>query len=127
MLRARRLRMMLAIGWLSCQVVGLAAPLTADSLVSAEEQCTCPGGTPGAICPMHHKMFGAPAPADSQGPALRNSCAAPSALLLSLAGGLGVLPMPATTDQAETTTAVVPGIDRLILHADVPDAPPPRA
>src|SRR5262249_42949169 len=83
-----------ASAWLLCQTLAFGAPLAAAAIAAAQDLCTCPGGTPGAVCPMHHRVM--PSPASPSGPAVRNGCAQPDVTLLSLAtAGIGVLPRTA--------------------------------
>ena len=105
----------------------LAAPLGVGYLAAATDLCTCPGGTPGALCPMHHHGLGAPEDSKPAAPALRNGCAPPDVALLSIAGGFGIIPEPPILKVA-TTATVLPVFDRDPVHrTQTPDLPPPRA
>ena len=121
MFRERKLTAWVAIGWLVCQLVAIAAPLAP---VASGDQCDCPGGTPSAMCPMHHH---ASASDNAGGTTVRNACAAPASMLLSLVGGLGVLSQPVPIDVDRTPTAVSLFISTPVGRAEVPDSPPPRA
>jgi len=113
-------------GWLACQVAGLvAAPFAfccQGNAKATQVPTCCRALTPGQKCPMHHGGQ------DDRTCKMRNACAPADSALLTLAGGLGVLP-PATSG----VTAFDPG-DRVgslnistILRAARPESPPPRA
>jgi hypothetical protein len=123
MSRGRRFTSLVAVGWLVCQLVALAAPLT--PLVSSDDQCACPGGTLGALCPMHHHAR--PPSANPVGPIVKNACATPATALLSLVGGLGVLPQPVPVNIDRTPTDVALFVSTPVDRSEVPDSPPPRA
>jgi hypothetical protein len=122
MFRGRRLTSFVAVGWLVCQLVALAVPLAP---ISSDDQCACPGGTLGTMCPMHHHAN--PASANPSGTTVKNACSASATPLLSLAGGLGVLPQPAPIDIDRVQTAVGLFISTPVDRTSVPDSPPPRA
>ena len=111
-----------AVGWLVCQLVAVAAPLS--PLVSSDDQCACPGGTLGALCPMHHHSG---APAENPGPIVKNACATPATGLLSLIGGQGVLPQPVPINIDRTPIDVALFVSTPVDRSEVPDSPPPRA
>jgi hypothetical protein len=126
MTRLRKGTAWIAAGWLLCQAFALSVPIAAAVIAETADVCTCPGGTPGAQCPMHHHGLGI-ATSKPSGPALQNACAQPDATLLSLAGGLGVLPQAVaiSVDSHQTTVASFASIP--VLRPAIPDAPPPRA
>lgn len=76
---------------------------------------------------MHRHALGVPASDNSKGTTVRNSCAAPATQLLSLVGGLGVLPQSARIHVDRTPTVVTLVISMPAGRTDVPDSPPPRA
>jgi hypothetical protein len=114
----------IAAAWLLCQAVALTLPLAAGAMAAEAEVCTCPGGTPGAPCPMHHHGL---TPEQQNAPAFRNGCAQPDVTLLALAGGLGVLPRDVVVSIIQTPTVISPIVTRPVQRTEVPDAPPPRA
>lgn len=123
----RRRSASLAAGWLLCQAILLAAPLGAGYLAAANDLCTCPGGAPGALCPMHHHGVGVPDSSKPSSAALRNSCAPPDIALLSIASGFGVLPAPLVV-VVDTTATVLPAFSSVpVQRTRIPDFPPPRA
>ena len=124
MSRHKRRTVWIAVVWLVFQLTAQTLPLAANSLIADAEVCTCPGGTPGAPCPMHHHGHGVAG--DQNAPALRNACAPPDVALLALAGGMGILPQ-AVSISADRMPTVVPSTDSTTLRrAHIPDAPPPR-
>jgi len=109
--------------WLLCQLTGLAAAPFALCCTAADElpEC-CRTVGPGQTCPMHHGGH------DDSTCKMRNGCASGDSALISLGGGLGVLPSStsgvtpfASGEDAAPLTASA--IDR----AEPPDSPPPRA
>lgn len=125
MVRRRGRTAWIAAGWLCCQLFAFALPIAASVIPDSAEICTCPGGVPGAQCPMHHHTLGtAPRP---DGPAVRNTCVQADAMLLSLAGGPGVLPEPAgiSFDRVESPVAIPASAP--LQRTELPDSPPPRA
>lgn len=126
MVRLRSRIAWIAAAWLVCQSFALAVPIAASVIAETTDICTCPGGVAGAQCPMHHHGLGM-GTEKPPAPAVRNACAQPDATLLSLAGGIGVLPQPADIS-ADSTTSPVELITSTPLHrSEIPDAPPPRA
>ncbi|HEX4348123.1 MAG TPA: hypothetical protein VHZ73_11150 [Vicinamibacterales bacterium] len=123
--RRSRRTVWIAIVWLVLQLAAQTLPLAANSLVADADVCTCPGGTPGAPCPMHHHGHGLAGQPNA--PAFRNACAQPDVTLLALAGGLGVLPQAVSVSSVQTPTSVSSIDSTTIRRAHVPDAPPPRA
>jgi hypothetical protein len=111
----------LVAGWLLCQAAGLA---TAPALVAigVDQDACCPGLAPGQACPMHHKAN----PGDRTC-TMRSACQPPDAALVSMAGGIGVLP-----HATDIVIAFAPGepLDALGLSARSraarPESPPPR-
>ena len=117
----------LASAWLVCQLAGLiAAPVAmcvnpAEAAASAEDAC-CPGVAPGQVCPMHHTREGA------KHCVMRSACASGTTALLTLVGGVGLL--PSLTSSAVDTLAQSGAAPRLasatIARAELPESPPPR-
>jgi hypothetical protein len=113
-------------GWLACQLAGLAvAPfaLCCDNAhaLDATPAC-CRGLPPGQKCPMHHTGEG------DRTCKMRSACGGSNAALLTLSGGIGMIPAATSA-----VTAFDPG-ERIaalsvsaLPRADRPDAPPPRA
>src|SRR5476649_844396 len=92
MSRLRRRLSWLVGAWLLCQVANVsAAPLTfsCQNVASAadEEEC-CPGLQPGQVCPMHHAKKG------ERTCQMRSSCVSTDAAIVSLASGIGAMPLP---------------------------------
>jgi hypothetical protein len=110
------------------QLGGIVAPVVLSaSGVDIEEVCTCPGGTHGATCPMHHGKTN-----ESQGPA--NPCAlksasVPSAVaLLTLGAGIGIVPPVNVLHVTLQSSVVRPGPDAgFASRTELPDSPPPRS
>src|SRR5262245_26765086 len=83
----RRRLSWLIVAWLVCQAASLtAAP--AMAVFDSADPC-CEGLGPGQTCPMHH-----PSRESDRTCKMRSACPTGDAALLSLAGGLGVLPGP---------------------------------
>jgi predicted cobalt transporter CbtA len=125
-MRHRKRTAWIAAAWLSCQAIAFVLPFSANTIAAvAVDLCTCPGHVPGAPCPMHHHGLGTTDQHD--GPAVRNACAQPDVALLSLAGGLGILPEPASlaTDRVQTKVVFIATVP--LYRTEVPDSPPPRA
>jgi hypothetical protein len=121
----RRLSWIIRV-WLICQVAGLAAApfaLCCASLASADQTpACCRGLSPGQTCPMHHGGE------EDRTCKMRSACSRSDAALLTLAGGLGVLPTATTTvtafDPGDVVSALSPSAR---LRTDRPESPPPRA
>jgi hypothetical protein len=115
--------------WLTCQLAGIsAAPLAfccqRPASIDDEEEC-CPGLAPGQICPMHHVRKG-----DRKEPTckMRDACAQSDAGLVSLAGGVGLLPhATSSVSNFAIGDAVVAAAPSAICRAYRPESPPPRA
>jgi hypothetical protein len=114
----------LASVWLICQCAAFAAPAAvccmdrAPSQSHATHSCCMTGTAP---CPMHR-------PTAERACAMNGPCQAADAALLSLAGGLGVLPpvTPFPLDAQLVAAAPMtsqPLVDRTIC----PTSPPPRS
>jgi hypothetical protein len=122
----RRYLSWLVWSWVLCQAIGLAAaPLALRGLPVAaphEEEACCPGVGPGQVCPMHHAHEGA------KRCVMTNACSGSPSALLSLAGGLGLLP-PASIHAVRTVSfgPVAPATPPPVARALSPDPPPPRA
>jgi hypothetical protein len=113
-------------GCLLCQLAAIAAPLalTVDGTVFTQEICLCPGSTPGATCPMHHRER--PVSESASRCAMKNACAPPDAALGSMAGAAVLTEraaLPASTVQIAIRIADV----QVSSRTDVPDFPPPRS
>jgi hypothetical protein len=121
----RRLSWIIRI-WLLCQAAGLAAaPLgLCCGHPSAAEQTPscCRGLAPGKTCPMHHGDD------DDRTCKMRSACSGSDAALLTLAGGVGVLPTATSSVTAFVPGDVVTAVGAsALLRADRPESPPPRA
>ena len=123
MTRLRRVLGPIAAAWLFCQVATLTTAPVVFWVISAEDllECTCTLGDH-AICPMHHK----PAPG-SKLCQIRSANDRGTAVLSSLFGAVGVVPVP--------TQVVAPISDDNVLLVEIttaslrpapPDPPPPR-
>lgn len=116
-----------ACAWLVCQLAGFAAaPIAVGQSRSAagtdsRESC-CPGVAPGQACPMHRTATGA------KTCVMRNACAPSPSVMLTLLGGLGLLP-PLTSTLTALVAGDVPPSDpsAAIARAELPESPPPRA
>jgi hypothetical protein len=111
--------------WLAFQGIALAAPVALAVAGSApvEELCTCPGGDH-ETCPMHHgQKANSPISAVC---GMRSLGAPTDVALLSMAGGLGLVPeFFAITPQLRSST--IPPGERRVLDVSIPhDTPPPR-
>jgi hypothetical protein len=118
----------IAAAWLVCQLAGLiAAPISVwmgavEAVASAGDDC-CPGVAPGQVCPMHHTREGA------KHCVMRGDCAASTAALLTLVGGVGLAPphiLSLADPLAASGSALLPA-STAIARAELPESPPPRA
>jgi hypothetical protein len=123
-----RLRSLVVV-WLLCQLATFAAaPVLSAAGVDmhlGEAPCDCPDTEPGAACPMHKS----PAKSDRSGTdcVVTSACPPQDVALLSLAVGLGVLPVQ-TTITAPSTVATMSATPVVVgSRFALPDAPPPRA
>jgi hypothetical protein len=111
--------------WLICQLAsgGVAAALLAAGPFA--ELCTCPGGMPGQICPMHSGHQD-----DTRGDsgcAIGNMSVTPDASLTSLLGNIGVVPARRSFAVGPTITAVqAHHVPAPLNRPDIPEPPPPR-
>ena len=126
MVFVRRRLPRLICAWLTFQIAGVAAaPIMFccnDVRTAQDEQVCCAGLAPGQLCPMHHKVAG------KSECKMRNACAPADAMLVALAGGVGVLP-PATAlvNAFDPGDVVAPSVPDLIARTSSPESPPPRA
>jgi hypothetical protein len=110
--------------WLMCQCAAFAAPAAvccmdrAPSQVPATHSCCTNGNGP---CPMHR-------PTAERACAMKGACQQADAALLSLAGGLGILPpvTPIPLD-AHLVAAALVSSHPLVDRATSPTSPPPRS
>jgi hypothetical protein len=112
--------------WLLCQLTGLAAApfaLCCSQLASADQTpACCRGLAPGQKCPMHH------GDASDSTCKMRSACSRSDAALLTLTGGLGVLPEPTVGVIAFDPGAAIAAVAvSTVVRSDRPDSPPPRA
>jgi hypothetical protein len=78
---------------------------------------------PGQTCPMHHKEN-----SDESTCKMRNACARADSALVSLSGGVGVMPTLTSDVIAFTAGDSLSGLTESgLIRAARPDAPPPRA
>ncbi len=117
----------LTCAWLVCQLAGfVAAPIAvcaspASANADSHENC-CVGSEPGQACPMHRS------PKGDKDCVMRNACAPSPSILLTLLGGLGLLPPPSSTLAALVVSDLPPGDPSVgIARAELPEPPPPRA
>jgi len=112
----------LIAAWLVCQVAGLTtAPVLAVS--GHTEDVCCQGLAPGQTCPMHHHSRDGDRTCK-----MRSACPRGDAALLSLIGGVGILP-PATqvVIAFESGVSVVARDQLSHTHSTRPESPPPRS
>ena len=116
---------LMIVGWLSCQVAGVAAaPLAlccqAVPAGDHDEKC-CPGLLPGQVCPMHHTREG------NHTCKMRSGCGRADAALMALAGGLGELPQTTALVTAfDPGTFIATASPSAILRVHLPESPPSR-
>lgn len=125
----RRIRQRLSslIGlWLLCQLAAFAAPAavccgeTPISRDASAQHICCMGGSGGGPCPMHRQ-------AARRGCVIKGACSAADAALLSLAGGIGMLPpQGGALSDAPVYGALVVGTHVPVTRNDRPESPPPR-
>jgi hypothetical protein len=124
MKRLRRALAPIAVAWLLCHAATLTTAPVLFWLGSAEGllECTCARGDH-AICPMHHKSA-----AGSKICLMRGADDGGIAVLTSLLGGVGIVPVTATViTPASTLAVVVSSTVQPSLRPPQPDPPPPRA
>jgi hypothetical protein len=126
MILVRRRLPWLICTWLTFQIAGVAAaPIMfccKDVPTAEDEETCCAGLAPGQLCPMHHKTAG------KSECKMRNACAPADAMLVALAGGVGVLPRATTIVNAfDPGDVVVPSVPTAIARSSSPESPPPRA
>jgi hypothetical protein len=112
--------------WLVCQVAGLAAaPIAlccANQEAAADTPSCCRGLAPGQKCPMHHHEE------SDRTCKMRNACSQSDAALLTLSGGLGVLPSSTVGVSAFDPGDIVATASPVpVPRSDRPESPPPRA
>jgi hypothetical protein len=113
--------------WLVYQAaVACVAPASLVAAGMSAELCTCPGGMPGDICPMHKGHH-----EDTRDPSdciIRSTSASPDATLLTLLGSIGIVPAvhSLVLDPLVVRRAPEPPSRPLTLSR-IPDAPPPRS
>ena len=125
--RVRRAAGSIAMAWLLCQTatVVLATVVFGVEAVAVKLlECTCAHGTEHSDCPMHH-----PAASSREGLS-QVQCAndADVALLGSLMGQVGLVPVGVSVIPSIPPRADVPiGARTFVLRPAPPDPPPPRA
>jgi len=114
--------------WLACQFAGLAiAPFalccedaSASDMSDLPECCKAVG--PGETCPMHHNTSH-----DDSTCKMRNACSKGDSALISLSGGIGVLPSSTFSVSAFTAgDRLTMPIESAPLRSTRPESPPPR-
>jgi hypothetical protein len=118
----RRRLSWLIVAWLVCQTASLTGSPTLAVLGHSEDAC-CDGLAPGQTCPMHgHSRQG------DRTCKMRSACPRGDAALLSLAGGLGVLPDPTdVVTPFELGDSVGAPAHPALARASRPESPPPRS
>jgi len=118
----------IACAWVCCLlasvVVGpLGVYLGPVEVVASGEEACCPGVAPGQVCPMHHTREG------TKQCVMRSACASSTAALLTLAGGVGIVPALASsfTDPLAPGGAAPLFASAPIARVELPESPPPRA
>jgi hypothetical protein len=122
MLFIRRRLWWLIVAWLVCQAGSLSAAPTLAVFGRTVDEC-CEGLGPGQACPMHH-----PSREGDRTCKMRSACPRGDAALISMAGGLGVLPdlTDVVTPFGLGDSVAAPAI-KAIAHATSPESPPPRS
>jgi hypothetical protein len=120
MLTRRRLSWLVA-GCLACQMA-LLAGAPALAAMGLDQDACCQGLAPGQTCPMHQSRAG------DRTCKMRSECPRADFALISLLGGLGILP-----DSTVCVTSFEPG-DAVVhrdrshtFHTRRPESPPPRS
>lgn len=124
MSRMRRALGPIAVVWLTCQIAWVsAAPIVFAVIASdAAVECTC-GHHDHEMCPMHHKT----APG-SKVCFMRGDADGGLAVLSSLLGVAGLVPVPAPLAKPAAADAAAPaGLTTASLRPPPPEPPPPRA
>jgi hypothetical protein len=122
----RRWSWLIAVA-LFLQLGAMMAPsVLAAAGIDIEDVCTCPTGTPGATCPMHHGKTSQSQ--DSSNHCALKSAAAPSTLaLLTLSSGVGIVPAAQALQVSVETSAISPvRTSSFASRTELPDSPPPR-
>jgi hypothetical protein len=127
MVFVRRRLSWLICAWLTCQIASVAAaPITfccKDVPTAADEQNCCPGLMPGQLCPMHHRTA-----ANKNECKMRSLCAPADAMLVALAGIVGMLrPATAVVSSFDPGDVVALSAPTAIARTSPPESPPPRA
>jgi hypothetical protein len=109
------------------QCVGFAAPLVLSAAgFDVTEMCTCPSGSDGATCPMHHGK-GTESQHDANRCTLKSAAASSDLALLTMMSGAGNPPSIVTLHiTAQTSEISSLGTATVSTQAVPPDAPPPR-
>ncbi|HEX7794142.1 MAG TPA: hypothetical protein VF456_07325 [Vicinamibacterales bacterium] len=104
----------------------MAPAVLAAAGIDIEDVCTCPTGTAGATCPMHHGKT--TQSQDSSNRCALKSAAAPSTLaLLTLSSGVGIVPAAQALQVSVETSAISPvRTSSFASRTELPDSPPPR-
>ncbi|MQA31054.1 MAG: hypothetical protein GEU82_14685 [Luteitalea sp.] len=115
--------------WLACQFAsGVVVPGSVMAAGPSAELCTCPGGMPAQICPMHGGGGRHDDTRDDSRCVIRSLSVAPDGLLLSLLGNVGVLPaMRSVAFQPPVAPLQAQIVRAPLTRSDIPDPPPPRA
>jgi hypothetical protein len=124
MVAVRRRLSWVVLLWLAGQVAGIAAAPVAfccQRVATEDDDICCPGLKPGQTCPMHHTRE------RDRTCKMRNACGRTDAGLVSLAGVVGLLPVPTTVVNAfDLGAAVDCAAPSALLRAFRPESPPPR-
>jgi len=122
----RRRLSWLICGWLAFQLASyVAAPFALcceDPAASVLPEC-CEAAAPGQTCPMHHNVD-----TGDRTCKMRNACARADSALLTLSGGLGVMPTPTNDVIAFTAGERLTALrSPAVVRTDRPESPPPRS